>query len=386
MGLILLSVVLFLTACSDDGVEGKKTREQKITVLTGMPSFLEVSETPTRALPYGYIPYSSLYPVTPPDNATIGIILAEENTFDQSNYSVTLDKNPDGSSAGSWTAVINVQEGGQYYVYGFMPREEAGRATIEKLPGDESGDPDKSFSFGCKMTINNLNTLTSGDVCAVVAVRGSTEAANITDLDPFKLGKFEYSSNYPYLFLLLKHLYAGLHFKAHIDTDYAKLRTIKVKNMTLKTVDMISDQINLCVTIEANENGTDPITDIRYTDVATSSASYNYAVTQLFPTSSSGLTEFELPTQTTEEFLSCFAPGKCGSFDLTTIYDVYDKKGNLIRKDCKAVNRIEANTVLNVSELQAGEIYTIDLKVEPTYLYVLSDPDIDNPTFRITGE
>ena len=205
MGLILLSVVLFLTACSDDGVEGKKTREQKITVLTGMPSFLEVSETPTRALPYGYIPYSSLYPVTPPDNATIGIILAEENTFDQSNYSVTLDKNPDGSSAGSWTAVINVQEGGQYYVYGFMPREEAGRATIEKLPGDESGDPDKSFSFGCKMTINNLNTLTSGDVCAVVAVRGSTEAANITDLDPFKLGKFEYSSNYPYLFLLLKH-------------------------------------------------------------------------------------------------------------------------------------------------------------------------------------
>lgn len=340
-----------------------------------MPSFLKVGETLTRSMPYGYISYNSLYPVTPPDNATIGIVLAQENTFDQSNYSVTLDKNPDGTSAGSWTAVINVQEGTPYYIYGFMPKEEARNATIEKLSGSQP------YSKGCKMTINDLNTLTSGDVCAIVAVGKSKDPANITELDPFRLGTFSYSSDYPYLFLLLKHLYAGLHFKAHIDADYAKLRKIMVKKMMLKTVNKISNKINLRVTIEANDIGTDPITDILY-DEAVAPVNYDYAETQLFPHADSG-TEFELPTQTTEEFLSCFAPGKCSSFDLTTTYDVYDRKGNLIRKDCEAVNRLEANSVLNVTALQAGQIYTIDLKVQPTYLYVLSDPDLDNPTFTV---
>lgn len=385
VSLVLLSLVLLLTACSDDSIEEKKnTRKQTVTILPYYASFLEVNRTPTRSLPYGYVPYRTLYPTTVPDHATIGIILATNNDYDNANYSVTIDKDAQGNATNHWTSVIDVQEGTTYYIYGFMPKEDAGRATLAKPDG---GD----YSTGCILTVNDLNTLTSSDVCVVVAVGKSKGDANsnpydITDINmPISLGKFEYTSDFPYLYLLLKHLYAGLHFKAHVDTEYAKLRTIKVTNMTLTTRDKISDKINLIVTINANDVGDDPVTNIVYED-AVATASYNYGVTQLFPRDGNPATEFEVPTQTTEEFLSCFAPAKCSSFILTSTYDVYDKKGNRIRKDCTAVNKIDANSVLRLSELKAGEIYTIDLKIEPTYLYVLSDPDIDNPTFRITGE
>ena len=31
----------------------------------------------------------------------------------------------------------------------------------------------------------------------------------------------------------------------------------------------------------------------------------------------------------------------------------------------------------------AGDVYTLRITVKPTFLYVLSDPDLDNPTFEI---
>lgn len=375
--LILLSVALLFTACSDDMEERQKGGQKTVTVVAGIPSFMEVNRFATRALPYGYVPYTSLYPSAPPAHATIGLVLAETNTFDNSNYSVVLERDAEGNATNHWKAVIDVEEGKQYYIYGFMPREDAGRATITELSG-----VGKTYKDGCVMTINNLNTLSSGDVCTVVGIGKSTEPANITDLN-IMLGKFDYTSQYDYLYLLLKHLYAGLHFKTHIDTEYAKLRTIKVKNMTLKSSEPISDKINLSVTITVNNDGLDPITAIEYADAVDNPEDYHYATTQLFPRLGSTDTEFEVPTQTTEEFLSCFAPGKCTSFVLTSQYDVYDKKGNLIRENCTAVNKIDATDILEINNLRAGDIYTIDLKIEPTYIYVLSDPDLDNPTFRV---
>ena len=380
--LILLLVGLLFVACSDDSAEDSSRKQKTVTVMTGMPTFFEVNKSPTRALPYGYVVFTSLYPSTPPAHATIGIILAKSNSttdYDRSNYSVVLERDAQGNATSHWKAVIDVEDGVNYSIYGFMPKEDAGRATITALDG-------KTFKDGCILSINDLNTLSSGDVCAIVGVGKSKEAANITDLNVL-LGAFDYSSDYGYLYLLLKHLYAGLHFKTHIDTEYAKVRVIKVKEMTLRTSEKISHKINLGVTIEANTTGADPVTAISYDDAITNEDDKDYATTQLFPQTGNPATEFEVPTQTTEEFLSCFAPGKCNSFVLTSRYDVYDKKGNLIRKDCTAVNKIETTAILgdilDTNELRAGDIYTIDLKIEPTYLYVLADPDLDNPTFTV---
>ena len=153
------------------------------------------------------------------------------------------------------------------------------------------------------------------------------------------------------------------------------MRTIKVKKMTLKVLDDVKSEINLSVTLTANSTNTDPTSSITYDEVAGTST---HPSIDLYDDEAN---PFVVPIETPQEFLGCFVPGKCKKFQLTSIYDVYDRKGNLIRQNCEAVNTIDASGFYGINDLKAGDIYTIDLKIQPTYLYVLSDPDLDNPTF-----
>ena len=65
-------------------------------------------------------------------------------------------------------------------------------------------------------------------------------------------------------------------------------------------------------------------------------------------------------------------------------YDVYDTHvttehpyGNLIREGCTATNKVK------VSGMAPGVRKTLTLTVTPTYLYMLSDDDLNNPTIVI---
>ena len=76
-------------------------------------------------------------------------------------------------------------------------------------------------------------------------------------------------------------------------------------------------------------------------------------------------------------------------FEMTATYNVYDRNGNLIRKDCEAKNvlkltKSDSDQILP-GGLAHGQKYTFNLTVNPTYLYVLSDPDLDNPTVTINN-
>lgn len=374
VSLILLSGMLLLTACSDDSAEEKpnpNTRQQRITVLTGTSSFLEVNPTPTRAMPENYLAYSPASTV----NSDIAVLLTTADQFKtEDSYKVTYDY-----VHANWTADITVDPNvTDYYIYGYMPKVDGVTSELQKLTGSTS------YAEGCKLTIKNVKTLTSDDICAIV---GIGESSDPNELQPnTKLGWFHYNPSNTYMLLLLKHLYAGLHFKAHIDTEYAKLRTIKVKQMTLKSIDNVTDKVNIAVTIAANDLGDDPVpvsstsSNITFTPVGSSTSQVQL---DLYNNSAE---PFELLTQTPTEFLSCFTPGTCTSFELTSTYDVYDRKGNLIRKDCTAKNKIQSTSAMSINTMLPGDIYTIDLLVQPTYLYVLSDPDLDNPTFTvITG-
>ena len=62
---------------------------------------------------------------------------------------------------------------------------------------------------------------------------------------------------------------------------------------------------------------------------------------------------------------------------MVTTYDVYDRKGNLIRENSEATNKLP-----NLAAVR-GQKVQVNLTVNPTYLYVLSDPDLDNPTITI---
>ena len=92
----------------------------------------------------------------------------------------------------------------------------------------------------------------------------------------------------------------------------------------------------------------------------------------------------ELKSNVYTECLGHFMPSGITTLILTSVYDVYDRKGNLIRKGCKATNTIVLQDLLTGQiTTERGKRYTINLIVKPTYLYMLSEPDLDNPTVKI---
>jgi hypothetical protein len=72
-----------------------------------------------------------------------------------------------------------------------------------------------------------------------------------------------------------------------------------------------------------------------------------------------------------------FAPTLSSKLTLLSTYDVYDRKGNLIREDCTAENKLPNMAVAR------GERMQVNLTIAPSYLYQLSDPELDNPSIEI---
>jgi hypothetical protein len=71
------------------------------------------------------------------------------------------------------------------------------------------------------------------------------------------------------------------------------------------------------------------------------------------------------------------APVLSSNLTLVCTYDVYDTNNNLTRQNCKAENKLPGGTV------NRGEWRTVNLTVNPTYLYMLSEPDLDNPSITM---
>lgn len=72
------------------------------------------------------------------------------------------------------------------------------------------------------------------------------------------------------------------------------------------------------------------------------------------------------------------------TFRLTIVYDVFDKKGNKTRSLATATNSY--TTSMKDSDdkpvaIKRGNSYRIEITVKPSYLYQLSDGDLDNPVF-----
>ena len=79
-----------------------------------------------------------------------------------------------------------------------------------------------------------------------------------------------------------------------------------------------------------------------------------------------------------------FSPVKIGdtpiTYRLRVEYDVYDKDKNIIRQETSAVNFYTSKEGVAI---ERGHSYDIHITVMPTYLYQLSDGDLDNPTLKI---
>lgn len=302
---------------------------------------------------------------------------------------------------------------GDYYAYGFVPREAASEAVLGKLNPGDPDDPDNSYENGAVLTINGLNTV-GYDACVIIGAKdgfdgnhdgGYTDTNSNdsydegTDIRTNRLtaGDFQFNLdtgttkvdgkdviNPNYLYFLFDHLCSALIINMKVSAEYHALRHIRLKNIYLQTStdDAPTKQTaNVTVRLEANNNALNPIQSVDYIPTG-EDASGNYVFT-----SAEG--HWLTTDYSHTSLLTHFVPYQVTKLVVTCTYDVYDwdtsknANGNLIRENCTATNTIPLSLIDRFTEAERGKIYTLNLGVKPTYLYVLSDPDLDNPTVTV---
>lgn len=356
-----IATVLFLGGCSSDDStqESVEVPMREIHFMLGSHYYTDVtSDVSRRALPEGYVVYDNLSPQIPADEAGIKCFLTRAN---ETIFNGTLTY-----KSGAWTSKIPADEG-VYYVYGMMPNSEASKVTLTPLPGAD-------FENGAVMEIDKLNAVTASDVCAIVGVKGAASKVGIEN-SGIELGKFSFNADDgTFIYLLIDHLYAALQLNMNINSEYNALRTIKLTKLTLKS-NSVTKTYKVTATMTPNETNTSPLA---ITYVATTEDGKEIELYNGKGKGENGQDiEKELEVDKYIQFLACTVPLSTNTqFEMETTYNVYDRKGNLIRKNCTAKNVLNLPT----GGLARGQKYTFNLTVNPTYLYVLSDPDLDNPT------
>ena len=121
------------------------------------------------------------------------------------------------------------------------------------------------------------------------------------------------------------------------------------------------------ITLTHNTTGVSPVSSVAYTALGSSDA------VVIFNSDAGTALDKDTPV----DINTCFAPTLSNNLTMVTTYDVYDRKGNLIRENSTATNKLP-----NLAAVR-GQKVQVNLTVNPTYLYVLSEPDLDNPTITI---
>lgn len=363
---------MLFAACTDTDAPGDQKERVQLEVVPCAPSFADVSPIQTRTFPgdyktegnQSYVTYANLYnnftPQLPLVDATIHMFFTRQGEEpEQGSFRKSGEK---------WTSLVEMTESGPYYLYGFIPENVVGRVpSISPITG--------GYEKGAVISLTKLSSVVPADVCVTVAAGGGDGNGPYAD---YGIGKFAFSGGNSYIYLLFDHLYASLCFQFKVDAEYNKLRTIRIKQLRLKS-EYMKKYYDATITLTGQTNGTSPITDISF-----NGSSYSETADGLLFNAERASSEITLKDNEYSEFLGCFVPGNYNRFTLETTYDVYDKKDNRVRKDCVAENYIYTNSYLETGQSwRRGTMLKLSLTVIPTYLYMLSEPDLDNPTVTL---
>lgn len=381
--LLLMFAAILLTACSDDTdrvTDGKgklpdgtgkvvddPDRQAGETDILRISAYIQDMVSPpwsaaTRAVtvPSDYSEYTG---------SSIGVFLTQTQTPpDQNSTKMTLISYEDNA----WHSMAKVTSGTHYYIYGYMPAY-ATCAISENT----------QYKDGAILTFKGVPSVMSEDFSVITGVLQlepdpAHEGTAIED-GTLKAGTFAYTgreSGDNYVDLMFDHLYGALNISLRVESNYNDLRTIKLKELKLRTADAdgatTTGKTNVTVTLNKT-TGDNPIGNIVFTSVPSDEdvsdiSFFKSATGQLLETGYSS-------------FMGHFMPQGISTFIVTSVYDVYDKGGNLIRKDCEAKNTLKIGTLFNQqTETHRGWKYNINMTIMPTFLYMLSEPDLDNPT------
>ena len=378
LGLLLcLMSGLLLEACSSDSTSDSRpdnsSSERTVRLSAGARQYHvdEAEMASALGLTRTVYPGTDWTTITPSDNMLVFVAKDKENpspsdVLSRLFYSMTTD----------WQSNITITDAGpdnNYLIYGFMPID-AENVSISLL------SPNTNYKAGATMSIKGLKVLTQTDPCVIVGVgKQETSTPDVT----LKWGTFDFTFKtgtdvVDYMSILLDHIYSRYHFQVKIDVDYAQLRTIKITKMTLEALSDDGTQtvgtVNARVNIQTNTTNTNPISSVTYSrNTGTRSVTF-------FENTTTPL----LLTTSYQDAGFCLAPGDQRWFRLTTVYEVYNRDNKHIRTNTATNTFYTANFKEHkITNTNPGLDHTIQIIVNPTYLYVLSDSDLDNPTFDI---
>lgn len=371
---IIISAML-LTACSEDPEEVKGFRAS-FDVQASSPWFVEAQHTGrlnrSWAPPTGYYSYEDI-------NNQFEGHKSMENTSIETFFTKDGETPQQGTfyydkHSSSWKLTMDIKQTGNYNIYGFLPKDEAASSSVEAYG---------SYSNGAVMTLSGLSTVTPADICFIVGAKDGTtnDDDNGLTTGQFVVNAKETSgSNSNYIFLLFDHLYAAMRLRYNIDISYDMLRTVKLRKLELKALPddngtSVKAKQNAIITLKSNGTGDSPIVgSVMFTPDNSS------ADAELEPLYEGEVT---LNTSMSVNFMGSFIPGSTTYFMVRTTYDVYDKKGNLLREGSTAENIISLRDIFEMSTIERGHMFSITFTVQPTYYYVLSGYDLNIPTMVI---
>lgn len=270
---------------------------------------------------------------------------------------------------------LSIDENTQYYMYGFMPAKLGNNEISCSITAAEGG-----YAEGADLKFTDLPIFTDQDICVTVGVRHVTGSADVTGAVEGNYGYLSGISTENYLNLLMDHLYAKLELSFNVESKYAELRQIHLKEVKLKST--YGAAISPAISLRSGSGLAGHVDFGQAADpaVETTATPYEYqedeAVAYL-PEAATGTS----PKALSPVYCApCIFNGDGTYLSIVSEYDVYDRKNNLIRQGCTASNKVKLTGVTQ------GVNKKLTLTVAPSYLYVLSEPDLDNPTIEVKSE
>lgn len=388
----LISIITLFVSCSkSDDLDGGLDLNAPGVALGGLSGYSTYFEenmdlqmtrsgdasTRAWAIPSGYVEYEG--GVQP-----IAIAFAETN-MDKLKLMGHFYKREDKDL---WLTNVEFETNHDYYLYGFIPNLPVIKYSItDRNPTWNDDEDDKTvpehdgYRYGAIMSLEDVPTVMPNDLCVVIGAKHGTDKEHDSGLrrGDFSFRTSQGTDDKDYVFLLFDHLYAALSINMKVYADYDAIRTIKLKSLKLSTQvgeTVSTDKTNITIRLHNTPDGSTSPFDAENGIVYESAGE---------PISSDGM-EFwsdgdgEQLTTSSKQFIGHFMPNGITKLVLTSEYDVYDKDGNLIRQKCKATNTMVLQDLLTDQlETARGKRYTINMTIMPTYLYMLSDPDVKNP-------
>ena len=319
--ILMMTVIVLLAACSQDVVDEQAQEPDAALRLAGV----------TRAVT-GDTEYSD-----------IRVFLTNGTTATEGLFKYGGGK--------SWTTQLKLKSGARtYQLYGYMPDDAEFAGSITNWNANSG-----------VLHIQQLPPLATQDFCVVTGVR---RAENEHDETAAVLGAFSFdydSQRENYINLFLDHLYSHIIFSMRVGDDYNAVRTIRIKRMKLQVADISHYDVDITLTKDVGISG---VVHNNMAGTGTRELTIRdeeLTLTTSYTTVCSG---YVIPATTLFDKLS-----------LLIEYDIYDKRGN------KVAERTATNSLAYpLDELQRGEERTLQINIDPSYLYDLS---LNDPPFVV---